>query len=171
MIWSHGGARQSLRSTIRPQRLTYQQPRHPHRAKTNKMKKLVPQGATSAQPHHVDLHVGALIRTRRKALGISQSELADSLGLTFQQVQKYERGSNRVSSSKLYEIALKLETPLASFFEGLETPVGEGPSAGGLTDFLNQRGAHELVAAFTVMSPALRRQLVSLAMAMAETDD
>jgi len=101
LIWSHGGARQSLRSTNRPQRLTYEQSLYPRRAKTNKMKKLVPQGANSAQPHHVDLHVGALIRTRRKALGISQSELADSLGLTFQQVQKYERGSNRVSSRRM----------------------------------------------------------------------
>ena len=80
-------------------------------------------------------------------------------------------GSNRVSSSKLYEIALKLETPLASFFEGLETPVGDGPIASGLTDFLNQHGAEELMAAFTAMSPALRRQLVSLAMAIAETND
>ncbi|WP_421738822.1 helix-turn-helix domain-containing protein [Caulobacter sp.] len=135
------------------------------------MKKLVTQGANSAQPHLVDLHVGALIKTRRKALGISQSALAHALGITFQQVQKYELGSNRVSASKLYEIALKLETPLASFFEGLEAPVDGGPIAGGLTEFLNQRGGRELVAAFTAMSPALRRQLVSMAMAMAATDD
>jgi transcriptional regulator with XRE-family HTH domain len=135
-----------------------------------KEEKSVTNDAPATGPHHVDLHVGALIRARRKALGISQSELADWLGLTFQQVQKYERGSNRVSSSKLYEIALKLDTPLASFFEGLEASDNTGSIAGGLTGFLNQRGAHELVAAFTAMSPALRRQLVSLAEAMAGDD-
>lgn len=124
--------------------------------------------ANSNEPHHVDLHVGALIRARRKALGISQSELADSLGLTFQQVQKYERGANRVSSSKLYEIALKLNTPLASFFEGLDTPMANSDISGGLIEFLSQRGSHELVAAFKALSPPLRRQLVSLAEAMAE---
>ena len=56
-------------------------------------------------PNPIDLHVGGRIRMRRKVLGVSQERLAEALGLTFQQVQKYERGSNRVSASKLYEIA------------------------------------------------------------------
>ena len=73
------------------------------------------------QPHKVDRHVGALIRAKRKALRMSQSELAEALGITFQQIQKYENGANRISSSKLYEIAQKLDTPLAAFFEGLDT--------------------------------------------------
>ena len=70
-------------------------------------------------PNPVDLHVGARIRMRRKLLGVSQEWLADQLGLTFQQVQKYERGANRVSASKLYEIARALQTSVAYFFEGL----------------------------------------------------
>src|ERR1700760_1136603 len=70
-------------------------------------------------PNPVDLHVGARIRMRRKLLGVSQQALAESLGLTFQQVQKYERGANRVSASKLYEIARALHVPVPYFFEGL----------------------------------------------------
>src|SRR3982751_2918628 len=81
-------------------------------------------------PNPVDLHVGSRVRMRRKMLGISQERLAEALGLTFQQVQKYERGANRVSASKLYEIARFLSTPVAYFFEGLaETPGGEDSEA------------------------------------------
>ena len=127
--------------------------------------------ATSHSPHPVDRHVGALIRLKRRALGISQSDLAEALGITFQQVQKYERGSNRVSSSKLYEIAQKLDTPLSAFFEGLDTPADGESVAGGLIDFLSESGSQDLVVAFKAMNPALRKQLVSLAKAMADTDD
>ena len=67
----------------------------------------------------VDVHVGLRIRMRRKALGHSQQTLADALGLTFQQVQKYERGVNRVSASKLFDIARFLGVPVGFFFEGL----------------------------------------------------
>ena len=74
-------------------------------------------------PHTVDVHVGARVRLRRRLLGMSQERLADALGLTFQQVQKYERGANRVSASKLFEIARTLQTPIEFFFEGLPDPV------------------------------------------------
>ena len=74
-------------------------------------------------PNPVDLHVGARIRMRRKILGVSQERLADDLGLTFQQVQKYERGANRVSASKLYEIARSLQAPISYFFDGLADPL------------------------------------------------
>jgi transcriptional regulator with XRE-family HTH domain len=67
----------------------------------------------------VDIHVGACIRLRRKLLGVSQDDLAAALGLTFQQVQKYERGINRVSASKLYAIAGELNVPVSFFFDGL----------------------------------------------------
>lgn len=67
--------------------------------------------------HRVDVAVGARIRLRRRLLGVTQQQLAEALGLTFQQVQKYERGANRVSASKLYEIASTLEAPVSFFFE------------------------------------------------------
>jgi transcriptional regulator with XRE-family HTH domain len=84
--------------------------------------KRMPEPADSRLPNPVDLHVGARIRMRRRLQGVSQEKLAEALGLTFQQVQKYERGANRVSASKLYEIASTLNAPVAYFFEGLADP-------------------------------------------------
>ncbi len=77
---------------------------------------------TQRSPNPVDTHVGQRVRTRRRLLGISQERLAEALGLTFQQVQKYERGANRISASKLYEIARFLASPVSYFFEGLTDP-------------------------------------------------
>src|SRR5438067_4441475 len=70
-------------------------------------------------PHPVDIYVGARVKERRTELGISQERLAEALGLTFQQVQKYERAANRVSASKLWEIARALSTSVAYFYDGL----------------------------------------------------
>jgi len=80
-------------------------------------------------PNPVDLHVGARIRLRRRMQGVSQEKLADALGLTFQQVQKYERGANRVSASKLYEIAAALKAPVAYFFDGLADPTTDSETS------------------------------------------
>lgn len=74
-------------------------------------------------PHFVDRHVGERLRRRRKDLNLSQEELAASVGLTFQQIQKYERGSNRVSASKLYQMAQTLQASVGYFFEGLASPI------------------------------------------------
>ena len=70
-----------------------------------------------AKTHNVDVHVGARMRQRRTLLGMSQSKLGDAVGLTFQQIQKYERGSNRIGSSRLYEFAKVLDVPVSHFFE------------------------------------------------------
>ncbi len=80
-------------------------------------------------PNPIDVHVGLQVRLRRKELKISQEKLAETLGLTFQQVQKYERGANRISASKLYEIARTLKVPIGWFFEGLRDPSGGRDSA------------------------------------------
>lgn len=71
------------------------------------------------QPNMVDRHVGERVRLRRKQLGLSQDRLAEALGLTFQQVQKYERGANRISASKLFDAAAALEVEIPYFFDGL----------------------------------------------------
>ncbi len=79
-------------------------------------------GATPTKrspPHPVDVHVGLEVRRLRKGMGLSQDKLAESIGLTFQQVQKYERGANRISASKLLEIGAFLGVPVAYFFNGL----------------------------------------------------
>jgi transcriptional regulator with XRE-family HTH domain len=121
------------------------------------------------QPHRVDRHVGALIRAKRKALGMSQAVLGEALGLTFQQVQKYERGANRISTSKLYEIAQKLDAPLLSFFEGLDQPTGPAFSSQ-MIAFLRDSGSHELAQAYGAMNPLLRRRFVALAVAIADSE-
>lgn len=79
-------------------------------------------------PHPVDVHVGARLRVFRKEAGMSQQVLGDRLGLTFQQVQKYERGTNRVSASKLFEASDILGVRIESFFEGLQDTPAAQPS-------------------------------------------
>jgi transcriptional regulator with XRE-family HTH domain len=126
-------------------------------------------------PNPVDLHVGARIRMRRRMQGISQERLADALGLTFQQVQKYERGANRVSASKLYEIASALKAPIAYFFDGLSDPAGENPSEG--HDGGNEQTVHaflmtteglELARSFTRIGRGrVRRRCLELIRALA----
>jgi transcriptional regulator with XRE-family HTH domain len=125
-------------------------------------------------PHPVDRHVGLHIRMRRKALGISQERLAEALGLTFQQVQKYERGANRVSASKLWEIARALKTNVAYFYEGLEDEAdatSRGFMGVNAQEFLLTPEGMELAAAFPrVRKPGLRRKVLDLVRAMAEME-
>ncbi len=73
-----------------------------------------------ALSHPVDTHVGSRLRQRRALLGMSQTDLGKAVGLTFQQVQKYERGFNRISSSRLFEFSKVLDVPVAHFFEGMD---------------------------------------------------
>jgi transcriptional regulator with XRE-family HTH domain len=115
---------------------------------------------------------------RRRMLQISQEQLADALKLTFQQVQKYERGANRVSASKLYEIAKTLKVPVAFFFDGLADPAtstsdGSGARANQIvTDFLSTPEGLDLAEAFPKIGRGrVRRQIVDLARAMAEEEN
>jgi transcriptional regulator with XRE-family HTH domain len=127
-----------------------------------------------AGPHPVDRHVGLHIRMRRKALGISQERLAEQLGLTFQQVQKYERGANRVSASKLWEIARALRTNVAYFYEGLESEAEEATSGfmgANAQEFLLTPEGMELAATFPrVRRPGVRRKVLDLVRAMADLE-
>ena len=130
-------------------------------------------------PNPVDLHVGGRVRMRRKVLGVSQGRLAEALGLTFQQVQKYERGANRVSASKLYEIARFLSAPISYFFEGLSDPssgarqgaVDDGPELQ-VHEFLMTPEGLELAAAFPKINrPRLRRRILDLVRSLAEEEE
>jgi transcriptional regulator with XRE-family HTH domain len=124
----------------------------------------------------VDVHVGARIRIRRKLLGVSQQSLAEALGLTFQQVQKYERGTNRVSASKLFEVANFLEAPVNYFFEELPSPMPEGGAASGsmdedraIRDFLLTGEGLELARGFpAIKSSKMRRTILDLVRVAAE---
>jgi transcriptional regulator with XRE-family HTH domain len=125
-------------------------------------------------PNPIDLHVGARIRMRRKILGVSQERLAEDLGLTFQQIQKYERGANRVSASKLYEIAKSLQSSVAYFFEGLADTTNEGVAEGSepfVHDFLMTSEGLELAALFPrITRPKVRRRILELVRSMAEEE-
>jgi transcriptional regulator with XRE-family HTH domain len=110
-----------------------------------------------------------MIRAKRRSLGLSQAALGQALGLTFQQVQKYERGANRISTSKLYEIAQRLDTPLWWFFDGLDLPDGSSLTSE-IVSFLQEDGSHDLVLAYGAMDPAVRKALVALAKAMVDVD-
>jgi transcriptional regulator with XRE-family HTH domain len=125
-------------------------------------------------PNPVDVHVGLQVRLRRKELKISQERLAEALGLTFQQVQKYERGTNRISASKLYEIARFLQVPIGWFFEGLGVTAGAPcaeAQAGFAHSFLTTQEGIDLANLFPkVRRRRVRRRLVDLVRAMVDEE-
>ncbi len=129
------------------------------------------------QPNPIDMHVGARVRLRRTLLGLSQEKLGEAIGLTFQQVQKYERGSNRIGSSRLWELSVILDVPVQYFFnemapETLErfrtlvshpSPTAE-PAPAAEQDPLARRETLELVRAYyKIDRPMMRRRLFELA--------
>ena len=128
------------------------------------------------KPNPIDVHVGGRIRMRRNMLGMSQEKLGDALSLTFQQVQKYEKGTNRIGASRLQQISSILQVPVAFFFEGApaDAPPGdefaEAPSPAYVTDFLATSDGLALTKAFMrIENPRLRRRIVDLVEEMAET--
>lgn len=121
--------------------------------------------------HPVDRHVGQRIRQRRKTCGVSQETLANGLSLTFQQVQKYERGANRVSASKLYAIAQVLNVQPGWFFEGLPSDgqIAALPTTGSpVTDVLNRTDMLNLAHAMTTLPPRSQRAVILAAQATAQ---
>lgn len=117
------------------------------------------------EPDPIDVAVGARIRLRRKQLGISQSKLADAIGVTFQQVQKYERGANRVSASSLAKIAKALDAPVAAFFGHEDEGADEK-----MFSVLKTPGASEMLEAYSRIRDSEQRQaLIALARSMSAT--
>jgi transcriptional regulator with XRE-family HTH domain len=127
------------------------------------------------KPHAIDVHVGARVRLRRTLLGMSQEKLGDAIGLTFQQVQKYERGANRIGASRLFDLSRILDVPVSFFFDDAP-PTAEAGYAGGLReegaafepDPMARRETLELVRAYyRISDPAIRRRLFELTKAIA----
>ena len=124
----------------------------------------------------VDIHVGSRIRVRRRVAGLTQDDLARALDLTFQQIQKYERGSNRVSASKLFGIAAVLQVPVSYFFEGLAEPGekarNDAPDAdaeGAIRTFLNTPEGLELARRFPLIPRGrMRKQILELVRCLSE---
>ncbi|MCW2315808.1 Transcriptional regulator, contains XRE-family HTH domain [Rhodoblastus acidophilus] len=128
-------------------------------------------------PNPIDRHVGARVRMRRMMIGMSQEKLGEALGLTFQQVQKYEKGTNRISASRLQQISETLSIPLAYFFKG--APVSEGagnagfaeasPDEGFASDFVMTAEGLSLNRAFARITDAkVRKRIVDLIVTLAE---
>jgi transcriptional regulator with XRE-family HTH domain len=117
--------------------------------------------------HPVDIHVGKRVRHRRWMLGMTQQQLGERVGIKFQQVQKYETGMNRVSASRLWEIAEALDTPISYFFEGIADESVAAPQAA-TQDLYASREALDLVRAYFAMPADQRRKLFDLARVMSD---
>ena len=143
---------------------------------------------TESRPSPVDVHVGARIRLRRTLMGMSQERLGDALGLTFQQVQKYERGVNRVGASRLFDLSRILDVPISFFYDNMPEPLGNGTaplqSSRAITGFAelqagfgqdepqNSRETLELVRAYyRINDPSVRKRVFDLMKSMGPADE
>lgn len=121
----------------------------------------------------IDLHVGRRLRRRRRLLGLTQQQLAEAIGIRFQQIQKYECGANRVTASRLYELSVALNVPVNYFFQGL----AEGSSAPAndrdqiAADVLSQKETLELIRAYYKLGERPRKRLLDLAKALQDETD
>ncbi len=136
----------------------------------------------SGQPNPVDVHVGTRVRLRRTLMGFSQEKLGESIGLTFQQVQKYERGANRIGASRLFDLSRVLDVPVSFFYDDMPeevrdlSPLAIAHGASGLADEpasfehdpLSRRETLELVRAYySIPDPQIRKRVYELAKALA----
>lgn len=137
------------------------------------------------RPHPVDVHVGSRVRQRRTLLGMSQEKLGDAVGLTFQQIQKYERGTNRIGCSRLYEFSKVLDVPVSYFFDEMPVnvlvgrPGGRGRGKGlseNAADFqsekdpLAKRETLELVRAYyKITEPRVRKRIFEMVKTVGQT--
>lgn len=138
------------------------------------------QTLSTALPDPIDVSIGARLRLRRLSMGFSQETLARALGITFQQIQKYERGTNRIFASRLFHLARVLKVPIAYFFQGLPTEAEAGqegaapagpPAEEGVRDLLGRNDTLKLIQAFNRISdPGIRRQIYALVKTVGEQD-
>lgn len=127
------------------------------------------------EPNPVDVHVGSRVRLKRIMEGLTQEKLGDELGITFQQVQKYEKGTNRIGSSRLHQIAEILNTPVSFFFEDLqgshEPGLAEGSASSFVVDFLSTSEGLQLNRSFMkIKDPQVRKRIVDLVRTLSESD-
>lgn len=115
----------------------------------------------------VDVYVGRRLRQRRVAMGLTQAELAGKVGVRFQQIQKYETGANRISASRLWDVAEVLQAPVSYFFRGME--LSGQPATSDVSDILGARETIELVRAYYLMPEKQRQKLRGLVQAMANS--
>lgn len=141
------------------------------------MRNIITMSDNVKKPNPIDIHVGSRVRLRRTMLGQSQEKLGNALGITFQQIQKYEKGANRIGASRLQQIANVLTVPVAFFFEdapsGTQSVTGmaEGNSTTYVVDFLSSSEGLQLNRAFVKISdPKVRRKIVDLVKSLSDED-
>ena len=118
--------------------------------------------------HPVDTHVGIKIRQRRWLVGMTQQQLAAEVGIKFQQIQKYETGANRVSASRLWDIAGTLQVEISFFFEGLKAVRADGANAAVPADLMADKEALDLVRSYYAIPETQRRRLFDLARVLSD---
>ena len=118
----------------------------------------------------IDLHIGQRLRHRRWLKGMTQQELAQAIGVRFQQIQKYESGANRISAARLWDLARALEVPVSFFYDGLK-PQADGAMSGVDAAALEQKETMDLVRAYYAMPAGPRRSLFALAQAASKNGD
>lgn len=118
--------------------------------------------------HPVDVHVGKKIRQRRWLTGMTQQQLAEQVGIKFQQIQKYETGANRVSASRLWDISDALDVPVSFFFEGLETDADSGSTQSVPSDIMADKEALDLIRSYYAIPENQRRRLFELARVLSD---
>jgi len=118
--------------------------------------------------HPVDVHVGKRVRHRRWMVGMTQQQLGDIVGIKFQQIQKYETGMNRISASRLWDIAQALDVSISFFFEGFDQTAEAGIPAAERGDLLADKEALELVRSYYAIPEAQRRRLFDLARVLSD---
>ncbi len=143
-------------------------------AKPSRVRRPVKKQTSRGGPHPIDVHVGFRVRLRRNLLGMSQTKLGRAIGVTFQQIQKYERGVNRVGASRLFNLSRALDVPISFFFEDLSPAAAGGgrrrakglskaPAAVLEPDSLSRRETVELIRAYyRVKDPKLRTRVLDL---------
>lgn len=140
-------------------------------------------GEREHRPSPIDVHVGSRVRLRRTLLGMSQEKLGEALGLTFQQIQKYERGVNRIGASRLFDLARVLDVPIGFFFDDMPDSMGSGLTAPRRTiglsdaqdgfedDTLHRRETLELVRAYyRITDPSVRKRVFELIKSLTPAD-
>lgn len=119
--------------------------------------------------HHVDVHVGKRVRHCRWLIGMTQQQLAQQVGIKFQQIQKYETGANRISASRLWDIAEALDVPVSFFFEGLEDAQKEDSGKKSVpADLMGDKEALDLVRSYYAIPENQRRRLFELARVLSD---
>ncbi len=119
--------------------------------------------------HHVDVHVGKRVRHRRWLIGMTQQQLAQQVGIKFQQIQKYETGANRISASRLWDIAEALDVPVSFFFDGLEeTQKSASDKKSVPADLMGDKEALDLVRSYYAIPENQRRRLFELARVLSD---